>query len=84
MIAVAALATAQLRAGDPPPVASKFIDVHCAGCHNEFENEAHLDLTNLKVNPEDPANLALWVKIHDRVKAGEMPPAIAPRPNCAR
>jgi hypothetical protein len=80
LIAVAALATAQLRAGDPPPVASKFIDVHCAGCHNEFENEAHLDLTNLKVNPEDPANLALWVKIHDRVKAGEMPPGKRARP----
>ena len=83
LTAVAVLATAQMRASDPPPVASKFIGDHCAVCHNEVEYEARLDLTNLKFNPEDPVNFALWVRIHDRVKAGEMPPKRMDRPTSA-
>jgi hypothetical protein len=36
--------------------------------------EAVLDLTAFPFDPEDKANLELWIKVHDRVKAGEMPP----------
>jgi mono/diheme cytochrome c family protein len=80
LTAVAALATVQPRASTPPPLASKFIDSNCAGCHNEFEKEAGLDLTNLKFEPADAPNFALWVKIRDRVEAGEMPPSKKERP----
>jgi hypothetical protein len=77
------LAAAQQRAATPPAVASKFIDKHCASCHDEFEKEAGLDLTNLRFDPADPINFALWVKIHDRVEAGEMPPKRMDRPAAA-
>ena len=63
-----------------PPVAAAFIEKHCASCHNDTDKENGLDLTSLAYDPADPANFALWVKVHDRVQAGEMPPAKKPRP----
>ena len=64
----------------PFPQADEFIDQHCAGCHGDDDPEAKLDLTSLKYEPEDHANFSLWVKILDRVTAGEMPPKKKPRP----
>ncbi|QDV24800.1 DUF1592 domain-containing protein [Aureliella helgolandensis] len=51
----------------------------CLDCHSGAEAEGGLDLTQLaerlemqgKIVAED---LAIWIKIHDRVDAGEMPP----------
>ena len=40
---------------------------HCADCHNAKEKEGGLDLTSLPVDPSQPENFALWVKVHDRV-----------------
>ncbi|MSU65615.1 MAG: DUF1592 domain-containing protein [Opitutus sp.] len=51
-----------------------FTDRHCSACHNDVDQEAGLDLTSLKFTPENPANFATWVKVHDRVESGEMPP----------
>jgi Protein of unknown function (DUF1587) len=36
--------------------------------------KGQLDLTGLKFDVSDLANRAVWIKVHDRVKAGEMPP----------
>ncbi|MGH7959394.1 MAG: DUF1592 domain-containing protein, partial [Opitutaceae bacterium] len=58
-----------------------FIDTYCASCHNDVENEAGLDLTSLKYSPADRANFLTWVKVHDRLQAGEMPPKKKKRPN---
>src|SRR3954453_20847957 len=54
--------------------ARKFISENCTRCHNDTKKAARLDLTSLPYNPEDPGNFATWVKVHDRVTAGEMPP----------
>src|SRR4029078_8245896 len=59
-----------------------FITDHCAGCHNA--KRGPLDLTGLPFDPSDSANSAVWIKVHDRVKAGEMPPRGRPRPDAAR
>ncbi len=41
-----------------------------------------LDLTSLTFEPGNPANFAEWVKLHDRLSAGEMPPkAIKKQPD---
>ena len=72
-------APAALRAAIPTEAAA-FIEKHCASCHNETDKEQGLDLTGLAFAPGDPANFALWVKVHDRVQAGEMPPKKKPRP----
>jgi hypothetical protein len=61
-----------------PP--GKFFETHCHECHDKAAKEAGLDLSALKWEPSDPENLARWVKIHDRITAGEMPPKKRPRP----
>src|SRR5262249_17899729 len=67
----------------PTPMADEFIDHYCAGCHGDESPEAKLDLTSLKYDPEDRANFSQWVKVFDRVKAGEMPPKKKKRPEAA-
>lgn len=64
-------------------VVPAFIRTHCADCHNAQTNEGGLDLTSLVVNPSQPENFVLWVKVHDRVQQGEMPPADVERPQAA-
>src|SRR6185437_1274172 len=57
-----------------------FIQKNCSGCHSSSAPAARLDLTKLSYNPANPDNFAIWVKVHDRVSAGEMPPKPLPRP----
>src|SRR4051794_23087220 len=51
-----------------------FTEKYCASCHNDIDQEGGLDLTTLKYAPGDSANFLTWVKVHDRVQSGEMPP----------
>jgi len=67
-------------AAPPFAGADAFIQKSCAPCHNPSARSGGLDLTKLAFEPADPDNFATWVKIHDRVSAGEMPPAAMPRP----
>lgn len=66
-----------------PPLAAPFIENHCADCHDDITRQAGLNLLDLGYRPDDSANLAIWVRVHDRVKAGEMPPPKKPRPEPA-
>ncbi len=76
----AILFSVPLFAASVPPLAPAFIEKHCAGCHNDTDKEAGLDLTALAYTPGDRANFERWVRIHDRVEGGEMPPSKKPRP----
>src|SRR4051794_173918 len=67
------------RAGPP----AKFFENHCYRCHDADSRQGGLDLTALKFDPADPENFARWVKVHDRVAAGEMPPKKKARPPAA-
>jgi hypothetical protein len=58
-----------------------FIEKHCANCHNDVDKEAGLDLTSLNYTPDDPGNFLRWVKVFDRLEAGEMPPKEKKRPD---
>ncbi|MEZ6123931.1 MAG: DUF1592 domain-containing protein [Planctomycetaceae bacterium] len=60
------------------PVAS-MVRSHCLDCHQGPEAEAGLDLASVSVSISDQ-NSDVWVKIHDRVSAGEMPPKGADQP----
>ncbi len=59
---------------DLPEVLSKLFKNHCADCHNSDDAEGGLDLLSLDWNLEDPHVVGVWVKIHDRLASGEMPP----------
>ncbi len=63
-----------------PAATAAFIEKHCASCHDDVEKKGDLDLTSLALNPADPKNFAVWLKVHDRVESGEMPPKKKARP----
>jgi hypothetical protein len=67
----------------PEAEVAEFTDRYCSSCHNDVDKEGGLDLTSLKYAPQDPANFMTWVKVHDRVQAGEMPPKEKKRPEAA-
>jgi len=56
---------------------NSFIEKHCVDCHDGDTKKGGLDLTATKL---DAAGLETWVKVHDRVRDGEMPPPKEPRP----
>jgi hypothetical protein len=61
-----------------------FLNDHCAACHNAEVKKGGLDLSALKLDATAPADLSQWIRVHDRVTAGEMPPRSRPRPDAAR
>lgn len=67
----------------PSPDVAEFLETHCTSCHDDVDQKGGLDLTSVVWKPENPANFATWVKIHDRVASGEMPPRKKKRPESA-
>src|SRR3954464_11215535 len=70
---VLAMGSGSARAAQDADVAA-FTDRYCSSCHNDVDKEGGLDLTSFDFKPSDPANFTEWVKVHDRVQNGEMPP----------
>ncbi len=66
-----ALALASLTLDAAPP---KAIEQTCAGCHNQKTAMGGLDLTALPYNLAERSNRDRWIRIHDRIEKGEMPP----------
>jgi uncharacterized protein DUF1592/uncharacterized protein DUF1588/uncharacterized protein DUF1585/uncharacterized protein DUF1587/uncharacterized protein DUF1595/cytochrome c len=82
--AVTALAGSFASGAEPASAEiARFTKQHCTSCHNGLDRQGGLDLKVLRYTPDDAENFALWVKIHDRVQAGEMPPKDADRPSAA-
>lgn len=50
------------------------IEQSCIECHDKETSKGSLDLTALKFDLSDSATRERWVRIHDRVEKGEMPP----------
>ncbi len=64
-----------------PPILS-FLDQHCIECHDDVTTKGGgLNLLELEFNPDDINNLAIWTKVRDRAKSGEMPPEKKRRPD---
>lgn len=75
ILAVAGAAPAELS----PKVHAVF-EKHCYDCHDATEKKGGLDLDALKTNFADAENFARWVKVHDVIESGEMPPKKKERP----
>jgi len=63
------------------PVA--FLKTHCYDCHSGPKAEGSFDLTTVSTDLTNRETFARWVKIHDRVTSGEMPPKDAKQPPAA-
>lgn len=65
----------QVRAAEVPLGTRAFMKENCLDCHDAASKKGNLDLSSLADDVTDPAVFQQWVKIHDRVRDGEMPPA---------
>lgn len=57
-----------------------FLETHCVECHDAEVKKGGLDLTALETDFADGRSFATWVKVHDAIAKGEMPPKKKPRP----
>jgi hypothetical protein len=55
----------------------------CLDCHDSDTKKGNLDLTALKPDFTDAETFALWLKVHDRIASGEMPPKKKARPEAS-
>jgi hypothetical protein len=55
------------------PKVRPFIDAHCIECHGE-------DVQKGKLRLDGEVSMKTWIKVHDRIAAGEMPPKKADQP----
>lgn len=53
---------------------------YCLDCHDAETKKGDLDLASLTFDLKDAKTFATWVKVHDRVRDGEMPPTKKPAP----
>ena len=65
------------------PAPDAFLEHYCFDCHDTETHKGELDLTTLPRDFTAPDVFARWVKIHDRVQSGEMPPKKKARPPAA-
>ena len=80
---VCALAFTLAVAQSAEPPAKGVFAKHCFACHDAETKKGSLDLTALQPDFADAENFARWLKVHDRVQAGEMPPKKAAQPTAA-
>ena len=50
------------------------IDKTCLGCHSGAAAKGGLDFTSLRFDLSNRATRERWVRVHDRIEKGEMPP----------
>jgi mono/diheme cytochrome c family protein len=69
------------KGAEPFAGAAAFLKKHCLACHDADDPSGNLDLGALPFDAGDRDNFARWVRIHDRVQAGEMPPPEESQPD---
>ena len=74
---------AALHAAALPPALLDYTDKYCSSCHNAEDKKGRLDLTSLTLDLTATTDFSTWVKVHDRLGAGEMPPKEKKRPDAA-
>lgn len=73
-LSFAALAHASAQSVELPEALNRVIENHCADCHDDLDPKGGLDLFSLDWNLDDAHLTERWVKVHDVIAAGEMPP----------
>ncbi|MEP6671098.1 MAG: DUF1592 domain-containing protein [Chthoniobacter sp.] len=61
----------------------EFLENRCYDCHDSETKKGNLDLTTLPFYLDDSKVYSMWVKVHDRVRDGEMPPKKKAQPEPA-
>lgn len=61
-------------ASEPVKQIQSAFEQSCVECHDKETAKGGLDLTAVSFDLKDHANRDLWIRIHDRISKGEMPP----------
>lgn len=64
-----------------PGKVAALVKSNCVECHRGSKPEAGLNLKQLKFDLADRHAFATWVRVHDKLEAGEMPPPDADQPS---
>ena len=80
VVVICVLVMRSLPAAEVPRDVKAFFEKHCLECHDPQSKRGGLDLTTQAVNLGDSPTLLRWVRLHDRVLSGEMPPKDSQRP----
>ncbi len=64
-----------------PGEVAVLVENYCVHCHRGNKAKAGLDLRALKYDATEPGTLAAWVRVHDKMAAGEMPPEDEDQPS---
>ena len=75
------LVTASLVCEAANPVA--FFEKHCMDCHDDDTRKGSLSLESLSKDYAHKDHHETWVRIHDRIQSGEMPPKDKKQPTTA-
>jgi mono/diheme cytochrome c family protein len=75
--------TGEMRATTGAEKRAAFLQQHCGDCHGADTQSGGFDLTALQDDLGDRHSFEQWVRIHDRIERGEMPPADTDRPPAA-
>ncbi len=67
-----------------PPTLAPLLKRTCFECHDEKTAEGGLDLVGLPFELHDHATRGRWIRIHDRIEKGEMPPQDEDLPQAQR
>lgn len=81
---LSALVSCQMLYGDAVQADEvSFLRKHCLQCHDTANHSADLNLEPLLDAGTASETFTTWVRVHDRVAAGEMPPQNQPQPAIA-
>lgn len=80
VLAASVLTGRLLPAAEVPGDVKSFFEKHCLECHDAQSKKGGLDLSVPQANLADLPTYQRWVRIHDRIESGEMPPKDSPRP----
>ena len=80
MLSLAGNASGQDLAASFKSKVKPLLEAHCIDCHGPDIQKAGLRFDTLKPDLHDERTMDLWIKVHDKLVAGEMPPKKRERP----
>jgi mono/diheme cytochrome c family protein len=83
VLAVVILVAAAANASASEADLKTFVQKHCVECHDAETKKGDLDLTALPLDFAKADVFARWVKVHDQIATGQMPPKKKARPDAA-
>ena len=83
LLLVGLLGLASRGGAAPAAMLRPFLEEHCLDCHDAEAKKGGLNLDALEFGPSG-AEHATWVRVFDRVLAGEMPPKKKARPDAGQ